>query len=34
MLITKIQIVKLVYEGHSREPENIPFMSNYPSYAG
>jgi hypothetical protein len=26
--------VKPVYKGHSREPENIPFMSSWPLYTG
>ena len=26
--------VKLVYKGHSREPENVVFMSSCPLYTG
>jgi hypothetical protein len=26
--------VKQVYKGHSREPENVPFMSRCPLYTG
>jgi len=26
--------VKPVYKGHSSEPENVPFMSSCPLYAG
>ena len=27
-------LVKPVYKGHTREPENVAFMSSCPSYAG
>ena len=26
--------VKRVYKGHSREPENVPFMGSFPLYTG
>ena len=26
--------VKPVYKGHSREPENVPFMNSCPLYEG
>ena len=29
-----LSTVKPVYKGHSREPENAPFMSSVPLYAG
>jgi len=29
-----IGLVKPVYEEHSREPENVPFMSRCPLYIG
>ena len=31
--LTKI-VVKSVYKGQSREPENVAFMSSFPLYSG
>jgi hypothetical protein len=29
-----VNTVNPVYKGHSREPENVPFMSSCPLYTG
>ena len=33
-LLMVIYTVKPIYKGHSREPENVPFMKSFPLYTG
>ena len=34
IVFTKFHIVNPVNKGHSREPENVPFMNSCPFYTG
>ena len=34
LLMISPSTVKPVYKGHSREPENVPFISSCPLYTG